>query len=82
MPSKKPGHEVRRGSTLVALGSKALLPLMDGHHGPEEPINLIGYNGQVCSPLTLQDIRTLAPPHHVVIGDPVPILSFTPYHKQ
>ena len=47
MPSKKPGHEVRRGSALVAFGGKALLPLLDGHHGPRKPINLIGDDGEV-----------------------------------
>ncbi len=29
MPSKKPGHEVGRGSALVAFDGKALLPFLD-----------------------------------------------------
>ena len=50
MPSKKPGHEVRRESALVAFGGMALLPLLDGHHGPGKPIDLIGDDGEVLFP--------------------------------
>ncbi len=37
MPSRNSGHEVGRGSALVAFGGKALLPFLDGHHGPALP---------------------------------------------
>jgi|GEM_PF-6635638 len=50
MPSKKPGHEVGRESALVAFGGKALLPFLDGHHGPGKPIDLIGDDGEVLFP--------------------------------
>lgn len=47
MLSKKPGYEVRGGAALVVLGGKTLLPLLDRRHGPREPTNLIGDDGEV-----------------------------------
>ena len=75
MPSKKPGHEVRRGSALVAFGGKALLPFLDGHHGPGEPIDLIGDDGEVRV-LHVPGLQRLE-----LLGRYLPVVGGSPLHE-